>query len=86
MYALNDLKDIIQAGYDRLKSTPDPVDLSRNRGNVAQNAAEQIPVAPIDNSKIVTLNDIAATARASGRTTSEVTAALKAKGYKIGGK
>lgn len=35
--------------------------------------------------KIATLADIAETARASGRSTAEVTAALRAKGYKIGG-
>jgi len=35
--------------------------------------------------KVATLSDIAATARASGRSTAEVTAALKAKGYTIGG-
>ena len=34
---------------------------------------------------VVTLSDITATAKASGRTTAEVTAALKAKGYTIGG-
>lgn len=36
-------------------------------------------------SKTATLSDIAATAKASGRTTAEVTQALRAKGYKIGG-
>lgn len=35
--------------------------------------------------KVATLSDIAATARASGRSTAEVTAALRAKGYTIGG-
>ena len=35
--------------------------------------------------KTVTLSDIQATARASGKTTEEVTQALRAKGYKIGG-
>lgn len=35
--------------------------------------------------KSVTLSDIQATARASGKTTEEVTQALRAKGYKIGG-
>ena len=39
----------------------------------------------IDAKPSVTLSDIAATARSSGRTTAEVTAALKAKGYTIGG-
>lgn len=36
--------------------------------------------------KVATLSDIAATAKASGRSTAEVTAALRAKGYTIGGK
>ena len=36
-------------------------------------------------SKTATLDDIAATARSSGKTTAEVTAALRAKGYTIGG-
>lgn len=36
-------------------------------------------------SKIATLSDIAATAKASGRSTAEVTAALRARGYTIGG-
>lgn len=36
-------------------------------------------------SKVATLADISETARRSGRTTAEVTAALRAKGYKIGG-
>ena len=35
--------------------------------------------------KVATLADIAETARRSGRSTAEVTAALRAKGYKIGG-
>lgn len=35
--------------------------------------------------KTVSLSDITATAAASGRTTAEVTAAIRAKGYKIGG-
>ena len=39
----------------------------------------------LDAKPSVTLSDIAATARSSGRTTAEVTAALKAKGYTIGG-
>lgn len=41
--------------------------------------------APAPAGKAVTLSDIAATAKASGRTTAEVTAALRAKGYTIGG-
>ncbi|WEF34853.1 hypothetical protein [Pseudoduganella chitinolytica] len=36
--------------------------------------------------KTATLADIAETARRSGKTTAEVTAALRAKGYTIGGK
>lgn len=38
-----------------------------------------------DSAPSMSLSDIAETARASGRTTAEVTAAAKAKGYKIGG-
>lgn len=41
--------------------------------------------APAAGGKTVSLSDIAATARASGRSTKEVTAALRAKGYTIGG-
>lgn len=44
-------------------------------------AADRSPAA----SKKISLADIAATARASGRSTAEVTAAAKAKGYTIGG-
>jgi hypothetical protein len=35
--------------------------------------------------KVASLADIAATAKASGKTTAEVTAALRARGYMIGG-
>lgn len=41
--------------------------------------------APVDLNKTVSLADIQATAKASGRTTAEVTAAMKKKGYTIGG-
>lgn len=40
---------------------------------------------PPGGQKTMTLNDIRETARRSGRTTAEVTAAARAKGYKIGG-
>lgn len=51
--------------------------------NEAKNmyAAHNQPAA----TKTITLSDIAATARASGKSTAEVTAAAKAKGYIIGG-
>jgi hypothetical protein len=39
-----------------------------------------------DTSKTISLSDIAETARRSGKTTAEVTAAARAKGYTIGGK
>lgn len=40
---------------------------------------------PLGGQKTMTLNDIRETARRSGRTTAEVTAAARAKGFKIGG-
>jgi hypothetical protein len=50
-------------------------------GLKAPGAQEQ----PSAQRKVATLSDIAATAKASGRSTAEVTAALRAKGYIIGG-
>lgn len=43
------------------------------------------PAEPNQTKKRISLNDIAETARKSGRTTAEVTAAARAKGYEIGG-
>jgi hypothetical protein len=55
--------------------------LSRAEQHTSSGAGAPGPAA----SKVATLSDIAATARASGRSTAEVTAALRAKGYTIGG-
>jgi len=44
------------------------------------------PAKPQETTGTASLADIAATAKASGKTTAEVTAALKAKGFTIGGR
>lgn len=65
----------------------EPFDFSRYdqpAGGTPQQPAQQ-PRQTAAGGKVATLSDIAATARASGRSTAEVTAALKAKGYTIGG-
>ena len=54
------------------------------RGDASTSPAAA-PAPQAATSKVATLSDIAATARASGRSTAEVTAALRAKGYTIGG-
>ena len=77
--------DGIRANYGR-----DPLDTSQyeqpGTGQAQQPAQAPRPAAPAAaGNKTVSLADITATARASGRTTKEVTAALRAKGYTIGG-
>jgi hypothetical protein len=52
--------------------------------NVDGGAPNQ-PASAQGGGKTATLSDISATARASGRSTAEVTAAMKARGYTIGG-
>jgi len=73
--------DGIRANYGH-----EPLDTSRYEQPGA--APEQRPAQaqPAAGSRSVTLADIAETARKSGRSTAEVTAALKAKGYTIGGR
>lgn len=64
----------------------EPLDTSQYEQPVgAPTQQQQRAAQPAAGGKVATLSDIAATARASGRTTAEVTAALKAKGYTIGG-
>jgi hypothetical protein len=77
--------DGIRANYGR-----DPLDTSQYEQPGAAPAQQpaQAPraAAPaVAGNKTVSLADITATARASGRSTKEVTAALRAKGYTIGG-
>lgn len=56
------------------------------QGMIAQAGPGAAKVPAIANAgKTVSLSDIAATAKASGRSTAEVTAAFKSKGYTIGG-
>lgn len=65
----------------------EPLDTSQYEQPGAAPAQQpQRAAQPAAGGKVATLSDIAATARASGRTTAEVTAALRAKGYTIGGK
>ncbi|MYN45931.1 hypothetical protein GTP23_12820 [Pseudoduganella sp. FT93W] len=87
------------AGFDPSKLTPeqraymqrenpkayaDGIEAFNNRPS-RQNPSLQ-PSTAQANQKVATLADIVATARASGKTTAQVTADLKAQGYKIGGK
>ena len=70
--------DGIRANYGH-----EPLDTSQYEQPAA--APTQQPRQAAAGGKVATLSDIAATARASGRSTAEVTAALRAKGYTIGG-
>ncbi len=70
--------DGIRANYGH-----EPLDTSQYEQPAA--APAQQPRQAAAGGKVATLSDIAATARASGRSTAEVTAALRAKGYTIGG-
>lgn len=73
--------DGIRANYGR-----DPLDTSQYEQPGAAPAQAPRAAAPAAaGNKTVSLADITATARASGRSTKEVTAALRAKGYTIGG-
>lgn len=59
-------------------------DMEGARQRVSGQRSTPAPAAPA--AKVATMSDIAETARKSGRSTAEVTAALRAKGYTIGGK
>ena len=71
--------DGIRANYGH-----EPLDTSQYEQPTAAQQQQQ-PRQAAAGGKVATLSDIAATARASGRSTAEVTAALRAKGYTIGG-
>lgn len=72
--------DGIRANYGH-----EPLDTSQYEQPTAAQPQQPRQAAAGAGAKVATLSDIAATARASGRSTAEVTAALRAKGYTIGG-
>jgi hypothetical protein len=74
LVALEDLKGVMNAGYQRMtgKSYVRPTEEPAKPG--ATNVG-----------KTASISDIAATAKASGRSTADVTKALRAQGYTIGG-
>jgi hypothetical protein len=77
--ALKDYQDVMGQGLKRMGINP--ADVSGALGTRADSPVSSLPSAP----KTASLSDIAATAKASGMTTAQVTAAMKAKGYTIGG-
>lgn len=60
--------------------------ITRDMEGARQRVSGEVPAPSAPGGKVATMSDIAATARASGKSTAEVTAALRAKGYTIGGK
>lgn len=76
---IGDSDDTVADKKDRLKNVIEAAKVAAGRAAPKQDAESPTSKPP------VTLADITATARASGRTTREVTAAFRAKGYKIQG-
>lgn len=76
--ALNDLQSVVQDSLSRMRE-------SSGRAGTPVNPANTGGVEKPQSNMVATLADIAATAKASGRSTAEVTAALRKKGYTIGG-
>lgn len=68
---------------DQYKSTTGKDDFESKY--LSENARNTMGHGEVNPARAVSLQDIADTAKASGKTTAEVTAALKAKGYTIGG-
>ena len=88
---IGEIRNINQRGAQLRKLNIDGIRANYGHESLDTSRYEQPEAAPARatqsaGSKTVTLADIATTARASGRSTAEVTAALRAKGYTIGGK
>lgn len=79
----NAVLDQMQKEIDAARAAPKAVRKAFNEEVRSSTATESKAQAPTE--KTATLADITATAKASGRSTKEVTAALRAKGYRIAG-